>query len=63
LREITRTDTDQWIAAPSLRMFYRFARRYLFELEVGGEWSSQETDDDSFDYNSYFIYAGYRADF
>ena len=63
LREITRTQTDQWIAAPSLRFLYRFARRYQLEMEVGGEWSSQKTEIDTFDYNSYFIYAGYRADF
>jgi tetratricopeptide (TPR) repeat protein len=63
LREIIRTQSDQWIAAPSLRMLYRFARRYQLELEVGGEWSSQKTAGDSFDYNTYFIYAGYRTDF
>jgi len=63
LREITRTQSDQWIAAPSVRLLYRIARRYQFELEVGGEWSSQKTAGDSFDYNTYFIYAGYRTDF
>jgi tetratricopeptide (TPR) repeat protein len=62
-RNIDRTDSEQWIAAPSLRFLYRFARRYELELEFGGEWSSQKTDTESFDYNSYFIYAGYRADF
>jgi len=63
LREIVRTQSDQWIAAPSLRLLYRFARRYQFDLEFGGEWSSQKTGDASFDYNTYFIYGGYRADF
>lgn len=63
LREIVRTESDQWIAAPSLRLLYRFARRFRVDLEVGGEWSSQTTDGDSFDYNTYFIYGGYRADF
>jgi hypothetical protein len=62
-REIERTDSEQWIAAPSLRFLYRFARRFELELELGGEWSSQETDTESFDYNTYFIYGGYRADF
>jgi tetratricopeptide (TPR) repeat protein len=62
-RDIERTDSSQWIAAPSLRMLYRFARRYEVELELGGEWSKQQTATDSIDYNSYFIYAGYRADF
>jgi hypothetical protein len=62
-RDIERTDSKQWIAAPSLRMLYRFARRYEIELELGGEWSSQKTDTETIDYNNYFIYAGYRADF
>jgi hypothetical protein len=62
-RDIERTDSTQWIAAPSLRMLYRFARRYEIELELGGEWSSQKTDTETIDYNNYFIYAGYRADF
>ena len=62
-RDIDRNDSQQWIASPSLRMLYRFARRYELELEVGGEWSNQETDTETFDYNTYFIYAGYRADF
>jgi hypothetical protein len=62
-RDIDRTDSEQWIATPSLRMLYRFARRYEIELEFGGEWSSQKTDTESFDYNSYFIYAGYRTNF
>jgi len=63
LRELTRTQSEQWIAAPSLRLLYRFARRYQLDLEIGGEWSSQKIDNDAIDYNSYFIYAGYRADF
>ena len=62
-RDIERTDSEQWIATPSLRMLYRFARRYEIELELGGEWSNQKTDTESFDYNSYFIYAGYRTNF
>jgi len=63
MREIVRSQSDQWIAAPSLRLLYRFARRYQLELEFGGEWSSQKLADESIDYNAYFIYAGYRADF
>ena len=62
-RDIGRTNSEQWIATPSLRMLYRFARRYEVELELGGEWSNQKTDTESFDYNSYFIYGGYRANF
>ena len=62
-RDLDRTDSEQWIATPSLRLLYRFARRYEIELEVGGEWSTRKTDAESVDYNTYFLYMGYRADF
>ncbi len=55
--------TSQWIAAPSLRLFYNLARRYRLELDVGGQWSNQELQVGSLDFSSWFIYAGYRADF
>jgi hypothetical protein len=63
LRDNLRTDSEQWIASPSLRFLYRFARRYELEIETGGEWSSQKLNTGTVDYNAYFIYAGYRADF
>jgi hypothetical protein len=63
LQETNSTGAERWTAAPSLRTFYRFARHYELELEVGGEWSSQKANDFSSDYNAYFIYVGYRADF
>ncbi len=44
-------------------MLYRIGRHFELELEAGGEWSSQKTNDEKYDYNTYFIYAGYRADF
>jgi len=62
-RDINRDNSTQWIGTPSLRFLYRFARRYRLELEVGGEWSSRDSDAGSVDYSSYFIYGGYRADF
>jgi len=62
-RQVDGTNSERWLATPSLRTFYRFARHYEFELEVGGEWSSQKTNGTTSDYNAYFIYAGYRADF
>jgi hypothetical protein len=62
-RLIGRTNSEQWTASPSLRLLYRFARRVQLEFEVGGDWSSQKTETDSFDSNSYFIYTGYRTDF
>jgi len=63
MREVERTGAERWIAAPSLRTLYRFARHYELELEVGGEWSSQKANGITSDYNAYFVYAGYRADF
>jgi tetratricopeptide (TPR) repeat protein len=62
-RDITRDNSTQWLTAPSLRFLYRIAKRYRLEFEVGGEWSSRDTDTDSIDTSSYFIYGGYRADF
>lgn len=63
LREVERTDSDRWTASPSLRLLYRFARRFELECEVGGQWSNEKTADRSYDYSAYFVYAGYRADF
>ena len=62
-REFDFDQSEQWIATPSLRLLYRFARRYRLEVEVGGEWSDRELAEGSSDYSAYFIYAGYRADF
>lgn len=63
LREVDRTDSDRWTASPSLRLLYRFARRFELECEIGGQWSNEKTADRSADYSAYFVYAGYRADF
>lgn len=62
VREDSQFDTDQFIARPSLRLFYRMGRKYRLELDVGGELADREIRNDSSDSSSYFIYAGYRAD-
>ncbi len=62
-RDNSNNDSTQWIAAPSLRVDYRWRKRYRFELEGGGEWSSQELATDTEDTSSYFVSLGYRADF
>jgi tetratricopeptide (TPR) repeat protein len=64
-RENNRDDSTQWIGVPSIRMDYRLSRRYRFELEGGGEWSSRKLPDlpNDEDTSSYFISAGYRIDF
>jgi hypothetical protein len=62
-RQTASNGTSQWIGAPSLRVFYNLARRYRLEIEAGGSWSNQELQEGSLDYSSWFVYAGYRADF
>lgn len=62
-REFSRDDSTEWSVMPGIRVLYRVARRYTFELETGSEWSSRDLESDSADRNSFFIYAGYRADF
>jgi len=62
-REFAQDSSSEWSAMPGIRMFYRFARRYTFELETGSEFSSRDLDSGSSDSKSYYIYAGYRADF
>jgi hypothetical protein len=62
-REFAQGGSSEWSAVPSMRLRYRFARRYLLELEVGGTWSSRELESDTLDSSAYFLYAGYRADF
>jgi hypothetical protein len=55
--------TDQWTGAPSVLMDYLWRKRYRFELETGGEWSTRELVAGSEDTMSYYVYLGYRADF
>jgi len=62
-RENDRDKSTQWIGSPSLRMDYRWRKRYRFEVEGGGEWSTRELTDDNEDSSSYFFSLGYRADF
>ncbi len=62
-REFVRDDSSEWIAAPAIRILYRFSRHYSLELETGGEWSSRDLENETSDFNSFFIFAGYRADF
>ena len=49
---------------PGLRVLYRMARHFQFEIEAGGEFGSHdngggETNDSS----GYYFYMGYSADF
>jgi hypothetical protein len=64
-RESNRNGSTQWIGAPSMRIDYRLSRRYRFELEAGGEWSTRDLPDlpEDEDTSSYFINLGYRVNF
>lgn len=62
-REFSTDGSTEWRVAPGFRLLYRFARHYTIEVEAGSEWSSRDVETGDQDYNGYFIYAGYRADF
>lgn len=64
-RESNRDGSTQWIGAPSIRVDYRLSRRYRFEVEAGGEWSTRDLPDlpEDEDTSSYFINLGYRINF
>jgi hypothetical protein len=62
-RDNSNNNSTQWIGAPSLRVDYRWRRRYRFEIEGGGEWSTENLPNDSQDSSSYFFSLGYRVDF
>ena len=62
-RQNESTSTDQWTGAPSVLMDYLWRKRYRFEFETGGEWSTRELVSGSEDTKSYYVYLGYRADF
>jgi tetratricopeptide (TPR) repeat protein len=48
---------------PSLRMEYWWKRRISFEIEGGGEWSSDTSSDRTDRTKGYFVTAGFRFDF
>ena len=62
-RQNQNTSTDQWTGSPSVLMDYLWRKRYRFEFETGGEWSTRELVDGNEDTMSYYVYLGYRADF
>jgi hypothetical protein len=63
-------DADQWIAAPQLRLVFRWPSQHRFELELGGQWSDktlppldpalEERTEES---SAYFVNAGYWWEF
>lgn len=72
LRDNLGDGSEQVIATPALRILYRWRRNYLFELELGGRWSSRDLPatfidpflpDGTEEISSYFVNLGYRAEF
>lgn len=62
-RDFTTAAGDQWTAAPSVRLNYRWRKRYFFELDTGGEWSSRHLTSTTDRTTSSYVSLGYRADF
>jgi hypothetical protein len=62
LREITADNSSETLLSPSLRLLYRFARRYQIELEGGGDLGSRSGALNT-DTTAYFVYVGYRTEF
>jgi len=62
-RDNKRDGPDSWILYPSLRLLYRFGRRFQLDFEAGGQWIDRKSPDDTGDRSSWFLYGGYRADF
>ena len=62
-REYKRDKSAQETLLPSLRVNYRWKKRYHFEAEIGKEWVERELDVGDERSTSYFIDVGYRIDF
>jgi hypothetical protein len=62
-RENDNDDSTQKTILPSIRMDYRWRKRFRFEIEAGKEWTSRDLTDRNEDSSSYFFSLGYRADF
>lgn len=64
LRQIDAGNASEWVARPSLRLLYRFARHYQVELEGGGDVGTRNgTTYVNGNNAAYYFYMGYRAEF
>ncbi len=61
--QLTQGDSTDLLIRPGLRLQYRLARHYQFEVEGGGEFGSHDNALGTNDSTGYYFYAGYRADF
>lgn len=53
----------RWVTSPAVKMEYRSKHRYGFQIEAGGEWSSEESASQDRTDTSYFLSLGYQAKF
>ena len=63
LREYKRDKSEQQTILPTLRVNYRWHKRYHFEAELGKEWVERELDTGDERTTSLFVDIGYRIDF
>jgi len=63
-RDNSRDDSEQWSLAPSLRVQYRWARRYHIELEAGRDWANRDFGEyGEEDTGGTYALMSYRIDF
>ena len=62
-RQYKRDESEQETILPSLRINYRWRKRYHFEAEMGKEWVERELAIGNERSTSYFVDIGYRIDF
>jgi hypothetical protein len=53
----------QWVTSPSLKMEYRWRKKYGLDIQAGGEWLAREDPDGYETRSSYFMSLGYKAKF
>jgi hypothetical protein len=63
LRDISEDNSSEWLVSPSVRLLYRFARRYEIDLEGGAELGSRNGGVENTNTTAYYLYMGYRAEF
>jgi hypothetical protein len=62
-REIMSSASEQWLYSPGLRIQYRRSQKFRLELELGKQFSEQDSLLSNQDRESYFINLGYQAFF
>ena len=53
----------RWVTSPAVKMEYRNKKQYGFQIEAGGEWSTEQVSSQDKSRSSYFLSLGYQAKF